>query len=67
LSPFVAQRLTTFISTEHHSHIERLAGHLASGAVVPSIHARFPLERAAEAIRQMESGRASAKTAIIVQ
>jgi NADPH:quinone reductase-like Zn-dependent oxidoreductase len=67
LSPFVAQRLTMVVSTENHSYIERLAEHLASGAVVPSINARFPLERAAEAVGLMESGRGSGKTAIVFQ
>ena len=41
LSPFVAQRLTMFVSTEHHSFIDRLVEHLASGAVVPAIVGRF--------------------------
>lgn len=66
LSPFLAQRLTTFISSEARSHIEALAELLGSGAVVPAISSRFTLEHAAEALRQMEAGGTSAKTAIIV-
>jgi NADPH:quinone reductase-like Zn-dependent oxidoreductase len=67
LSPFVSQRLTMFLSTEHHSYMERLAAHLESGDVVPSIGGRFPLEQAIDAVRQLESGRASGKTVIHVE
>ena len=64
LSPFVRQRLTMFMSTEHHSFVERLAVYLGSGEVVPAIRSRFPLERAVEAMRQLESGTSSGKTVI---
>ncbi len=67
LSPFVAQRLTTFISAEHQSSIEQLSAHLASGDVVPAIGNRFTLDRTADAMRQMEAGRASGKTVIVVE
>lgn len=67
LSPFVGQRLTTFISTEHFTFIERLAQYLASGEVVPMIGQRFPLIELPEAMRQMAAGRISAKTAIIIR
>jgi NADPH:quinone reductase-like Zn-dependent oxidoreductase len=67
LSPFVRQRLTTFISTEHHSSIETLAGHLASGAVVPAIGERFALDGVADALRQMEAGHTRGKSVIVVR
>ncbi|NNE96208.1 MAG: NAD(P)-dependent alcohol dehydrogenase [Acidimicrobiales bacterium] len=67
LSPFVSQRLTMFISREHHELIERLAVLLESGDVVPAIGGRFPLEQAPEAMRQLESGQASGKTVINVK
>ncbi len=67
LSPFVGQRLTMFVSTEHHSFIDRLAEHLAAGSVKPVIGARFPLERAVEAVRLLERGAASGKTVIAVE
>ncbi|MDH4148714.1 MAG: NAD(P)-dependent alcohol dehydrogenase [Acidimicrobiia bacterium] len=57
LSPFVGQRLTMFINREHHSVIERLAVHLGSGAVTPVIGSRFPLDRVADAMRQLAGGR----------
>lgn len=67
LSPFVKQRLATFISKEHHSFLERLAEFIESGDVVPSIGQRFPLEDTADAIRQMEAGTATGKSVIVVR
>jgi NADPH:quinone reductase-like Zn-dependent oxidoreductase len=67
LSPFVRQRLTTFISKEHHSFIEALAAHLESGDVVSAIGRRFPLDETAEALRQLEEGRTSGKSVIVVR
>lgn len=65
LSPFVQQRLTTFISTEHHTFIDRLAAHLDAGDVVPVVRNRFPLEQAAAAMRQLETGQASGKIVLL--
>ncbi len=67
LSPFVAQRLTTFMSTEHYSFIERLAEHLATGQVAPVIGQRFDLVDVPGAMRELAAGRAHGKTAVIVQ
>lgn len=65
-SPFVSQRLTTFISREHHSHIERLAEHLEAGTVEPVIGARFSLDEAVQAVERMEKGASGGKTVIEV-
>jgi NADPH:quinone reductase-like Zn-dependent oxidoreductase len=67
LSPFVAQRLATFISKEHYSSMERLGTHLESGEVTPSIGARFDLDDTADAMRLMETGQLSGKTVIAIQ
>ena len=67
LSPFLQQRLTTFMSTEHYSLIERLAGHIANGEVTPAVRAEFSLADAASAIEQLDSGKATGKTVIIVR
>ena len=66
LSPFVEQRLTTFISTEHYSVMERLADHITTGAVTPAVQASFPLDDAATGIEQLDTGKATGKTVIIV-
>ena len=55
-----------FISTEHHSSIERLATHLEDGSVAPVIGARFSLEDAIDAMRLLESGSGGGKIAIVV-
>ena len=67
LSPFVAHRLTAFISKVHQSSIEQLAGHLASGSVIPAIAGRFDLAETAQAIRLFEIGKASGKSVINVR
>jgi NADPH:quinone reductase-like Zn-dependent oxidoreductase len=67
LSPFVRQRLTTFISKESLTYLEPLATYMESGAVVPAIGHRFQLEEAAEAIRQLEAGSIHGKSVIVVR
>lgn len=66
LSPFVDQRLTTFISKEHHGFVERLAAYLDSGEVVPAIQGRYVLDDTVDAMRHLGSGRSSGKTVIRV-
>ncbi len=66
-SPFVGHRLTGVMSTEHYSFIERLAEFLEAGSVVPAIGKRFPLDQAIDALRLMENGGVSGKTAIVVK
>jgi NADPH:quinone reductase-like Zn-dependent oxidoreductase len=66
LSPFTKQRLTTFISTEHHTYIDRLARHLETGAVVPAVGKTYALEHVPEAIRQLENGSTRGKSAIVI-
>lgn len=67
LSPFVKQRLTMFISEEHHSWIEGLSEFLQSGQVVPFIGQRYRLENAADAIRELEAGTARGKSVVVVR
>lgn len=67
LSPFVGQRLTTFISTEHFTNIERLAAHIESGAVVSTIGRRFTLDEVPTAIRHLETSGSSGKSVIVVR
>jgi NADPH:quinone reductase-like Zn-dependent oxidoreductase len=67
LSPFVGQRLTTFIGKEHYSFMERLADHITAGDVTPAVQGRFPLTNAAEAIDQLDTGQASGKSVIVIR
>jgi NADPH:quinone reductase-like Zn-dependent oxidoreductase len=67
LSLFVSHRMRTFISQEHHSHMERLAAFVERGAVTPIVGAQYPLERAADAVSDLEAGRARGKSVIVVR
>ena len=66
LSPFVPQRLTFFLSTEHHSHIERLARFMKDGDVIPAVGRRYRLEEVPEAIADLEAGRARGKSVVLM-
>lgn len=67
LSPFIRQRLTTFISSENYTNIERLAAYIDSGAVVSTIGERFSLEDVPAAIRHLETADSSGKSVIVVR
>jgi NADPH:quinone reductase-like Zn-dependent oxidoreductase len=64
LTPFVAQRFAMCISKERASDLERLAGFFEAGAVVPALGHTFPLDRAPEAMRLLDSGQVRGKVAI---
>lgn len=66
LSPFVSQRLTFFISAEHHSHMDRLAEYLEEGSVVPAVGNRYRLDQVPVAIGDLEAGRARGKSVVMV-
>lgn len=67
MSPFLKQRLTTFISSETHTNIERLAEYMESGAVVPIVGRRFDLAHVAEAMQHLEDSESSGKSVIVVR
>lgn len=66
VSPFVSQRLTFFLSKEHHAHMERLAHYMESGEVVPAVGRHYRLAAAPTAITDLEAGRTSGKSVIVV-
>lgn len=67
MSVFVRQRLTTFISSEKHDHIERLASLMADGSVVPAIGSRYRLEQAPDALSDLAAGRMRGKGVVVVR
>jgi len=67
LSPVVKQRLTTFISGEKHTDMERLAGFMQDGTVTPAVGQRYSLERAPQALADLEAGRARGKAVVVVR
>lgn len=66
LTPFIGHRLTTFISSENHTIIERLAAYIEDGAVTPTIGRRFNLADVPEAMRHLETAESSGKSVIVV-
>jgi NADPH:quinone reductase-like Zn-dependent oxidoreductase len=66
LSPFVGQKLGTFISRENHEDMIVLKTLIEAGKVTPVIDRAYPLSEVADAIRYMRDGRARGKIVITV-
>jgi len=66
LSPFVGQKLGTFIASEHNEDLMVLKGLIESGQVTPAIDRTYPLGEVPAAIRYMEEGHARGKVVITV-
>src|SRR4051794_9647622 len=66
LSPFLRQRLTTFLAKQRSSDLERLTELIERGRVVPSLERPYPLAEAADAVRPLAAGHARGKVAISI-
>ena len=66
LSPFVHQKLRTWVSTERKKDLEELHELLEAGKVTPVVDRTFPLSEVPEAIRYLREGRARGKVVITV-
>jgi NADPH:quinone reductase-like Zn-dependent oxidoreductase len=66
LSPFVGQKLGTFVSTQNPEDMIALKEFLESGKVAPVIDRTYPLSEVPEAIRYLEQGHAQGKVVITV-
>jgi NADPH:quinone reductase-like Zn-dependent oxidoreductase len=66
LSPFVGQKLTTFISTEDGDDLRDLTELIEAGRVTPVIDRIYPLGEVAKAIRYVEEGHARGKVVITI-
>ena len=67
VSPFVGQTFSTFIAKQRSSDLEQLTELIDSGRVSPALDRTYPLEDAADAIRQLASGTVRGKVAIAVR
>lgn len=67
LSPFIGQRLTTFISSETHINIERLAAYIEGGDVTSTIGHRFSLAEVPVAMEELETSHSSGQSVIVVR
>jgi NADPH:quinone reductase-like Zn-dependent oxidoreductase len=65
-SPFVRQRLTMVAAKERGSDLARLTAMIDDGAITPCVDRSYPLEQAAEAMRQLAAGQVRGKVAITV-
>jgi NADPH:quinone reductase-like Zn-dependent oxidoreductase len=66
LSPFVSQKLGTFVASENHEDMLVLKELIESGKLTPVIGRTYPLSDVPEAIRHLEEGHAKGKVVIIV-
>src|SRR5215210_5143725 len=66
LSPFVSQKLGTFVSTPNHEDLLVLGELVESGKVTPVIDRTYPLAEVPEAMRYLEGGHARGKVLITV-
>ncbi|HEY6478702.1 MAG TPA: NAD(P)-dependent alcohol dehydrogenase [Streptosporangiaceae bacterium] len=66
LSPFVGQKLGTFICSENAADLLVLTGLIESGQVTPVIDRAYPLSEAPAAIRYLQDGHARGKVVISV-
>jgi NADPH:quinone reductase-like Zn-dependent oxidoreductase len=66
LSPFVGQKLGTFVSRENHRDLIVLKELIEAGKITPIIDRAYPLSEAPDAIRYMREGRARGKVVITV-
>ncbi len=64
LSPFVGQKLGTFVCRENHEDLIVLKELIEAGKVAPVVDRTYSLSGAAEAIRHMREGRARGKVVI---
>src|SRR5215204_6331412 len=66
LSPFVGQKLGTFVASENHEDMNVLKELIEAGKVTPVIDRTYPLSEVSEAIRYLEEGHAQGKVVITV-
>jgi NADPH:quinone reductase-like Zn-dependent oxidoreductase len=66
LSPFVSQKLGTFVASENAKDLLTLRELIESGKVAPAIDRTYPLVEAVTAIRYMLDGRARGKVVVTV-
>jgi NADPH:quinone reductase-like Zn-dependent oxidoreductase len=66
LSPFVGQKLGTFIASENTQDLDALRDLIESGAVAPAIDRTFSLGDTAAAIRRLLDGQAQGKIVITI-
>ncbi|MCW2585079.1 MAG: NADPH:quinone reductase and related Zn-dependent oxidoreductase [Frankiales bacterium] len=67
LSPFIGQKLGTFVCSENAQDLLVLSELIESGQVVPCVDRTYPLGEATEAIQYLQAGQARGKVVIMVR
>ncbi|MCE3245356.1 MAG: NAD(P)-dependent alcohol dehydrogenase [Arthrobacter sp.] len=66
LSPFISQRLTTFLGLVRAAELQDLTPLIDSGKISPALDRTFTLAEAQDALRYLENGQVSGKIAITI-
>jgi NADPH:quinone reductase-like Zn-dependent oxidoreductase len=66
LSPFIGQKLCTFVASENATDLIALRDLIEAGAITPAIERTYPLAQAPAAIRHLMNGQARGKLVISV-
>jgi NADPH:quinone reductase-like Zn-dependent oxidoreductase len=66
LSPFISQRLTTFLGLVRAAELQDLAPLIEAGKIAPALDRTFTLAEAQDALRYLENGQVSGKIAITI-
>lgn len=65
LSPFIAQRLGTFIAAENAADLDALTELIEAGHVSPAVARTYPLAEAPAAVRDLRAGRIRGKAVVV--
>lgn len=65
MSPFLRQRLGTFVAKENAADLTELTELIESGQVTPALDRSYPLSEAPDAIRDLRAGRIRGKAVIL--
>jgi NADPH:quinone reductase-like Zn-dependent oxidoreductase len=66
LSPFVRQRLGTFIASPNAADLAALTELIEAGQVTPALDRTYPLAQAPAALRELRAGRIRGKAAVVL-
>jgi NADPH:quinone reductase-like Zn-dependent oxidoreductase len=66
LSPFVRQRLVTFIAKEDAETLAVINDLVAAGTLAPVLDRSYPLREAGDAIRRLQDGSGSGRVVLTV-
>jgi NADPH:quinone reductase-like Zn-dependent oxidoreductase len=66
LSPFIGQKLGSFVASENATDLDVLRELIEAGEVVPALDRTFALDEVPAAIRLLLDGRAQGKIAVTV-